>query len=326
MRQSRPDVISMYTKLPNVFVDNWIQRLAPTAVVIYLAILRQTTGYHREADAISISQLAKKTGMCKNSILRSIKILEANGLILREQTIIAGQLINRYTMLDPTSSKDEPGAPDEPGAKNEPRSKKRRGSKSEPDVVQNMHGGGAGNEPDVVQNMNTHKEREKENSKEKKKTDTPKRRSSDPRASTMPILVYREIVQRSPNRLVYDEIISTVDDEERWRSTLKHVIVRGWNPTNIQNVLRVYREGIGNDKQPKQAESSDAIEARRKAAELYAARELDDLRASGHHVAVDDGPGADGSRVELLEGAAPAGPAGPWDAVEILDDDDWLQM
>ncbi len=74
-----------FTKIPNVVLDHWLSNLTPHTSVVLLFICRKTFGYQGKngKDNISLSQITKGTNMSKNSVLKSIKILESELLIKR---------------------------------------------------------------------------------------------------------------------------------------------------------------------------------------------------------------------------------------------------
>ena len=54
-----------YTQTPNVFFDEIMPTLKFGELKVLFVINRQTFGFHKEWDRISVSQLMKKTGMTK---------------------------------------------------------------------------------------------------------------------------------------------------------------------------------------------------------------------------------------------------------------------
>lgn len=72
-----------YTQIPNSFFDDMIPTLKEGELRVILVIMRQTLGWQKNWDRISISQLVKKTGMEHKSVCRSVLSLAKKSLILK---------------------------------------------------------------------------------------------------------------------------------------------------------------------------------------------------------------------------------------------------
>ena len=70
-----------YTQTPNVFFDEIMPTLKFGELKVLFVINRQTFGFHKEWDRISVSQLMKKTGMTKASVSKAVKSLINKNLI-----------------------------------------------------------------------------------------------------------------------------------------------------------------------------------------------------------------------------------------------------
>jgi phage replication O-like protein O len=70
-----------YTQSPNILFDEIFKTLKEGELRIVLVLIRQTFGWHKEWDRITIGILAKKTGMERKSVYRSLKSLIEKGLI-----------------------------------------------------------------------------------------------------------------------------------------------------------------------------------------------------------------------------------------------------
>lgn len=69
-------------QIPNAFVDEMMRDLSGGAVKCYLLVARQTTGWHRESDSISIAKFQEFTGVKdKRTIFSVLDELEIYGLI-----------------------------------------------------------------------------------------------------------------------------------------------------------------------------------------------------------------------------------------------------
>ena len=70
-----------FTAVPHVLFS-LIPSLSPAQVVVLLVIMRQTIGWHKTHDAISISQLVRGTGLARSTVIQAIHDLEGQGLVV----------------------------------------------------------------------------------------------------------------------------------------------------------------------------------------------------------------------------------------------------
>jgi phage replication O-like protein O len=77
---------------------------------VVLVLVRQTFGWHKSFDRISLSQLAEKTGMVRTSVCRSLSTLIEKGLVIKKKFGSIGQLRCYYSlaMEEMTSEKEDP--------------------------------------------------------------------------------------------------------------------------------------------------------------------------------------------------------------------------
>lgn len=86
-----------YTPVPNEVFDRLLATLDPYTLKVYLHILRQTTGWHRTACQISLSQFQQATGIAKrNVIVTAVRTLETMRLI---QTTTAPLVTTGYQLV-----------------------------------------------------------------------------------------------------------------------------------------------------------------------------------------------------------------------------------
>lgn len=95
----------IHTQISNTFLDD-ISPLLKTAgeYAVMNALHRQTYGWHKEWDRISISQLSEKTGKDRKTVLRSTKSLEEKGYI---EKIVEGRNGEQQTWYRLTLQKQE---------------------------------------------------------------------------------------------------------------------------------------------------------------------------------------------------------------------------
>jgi phage replication O-like protein O len=93
-----------FTQVPNELLDN-IHLFSGAEVRILVVICRQTFGWHKDKDKISLTQFEKKTGLSRPSINSNLKSLESQRVIKK----YSGS-INSYeyiTVVNSVNYKDE---------------------------------------------------------------------------------------------------------------------------------------------------------------------------------------------------------------------------
>jgi phage replication O-like protein O len=74
-----------HTQSPNVFFDEIFKTLTEGELRIILVVIRQTFGWHKAYDRISLAQLAEKSGMQRRSACRSLVSLIEKGLVCKKK-------------------------------------------------------------------------------------------------------------------------------------------------------------------------------------------------------------------------------------------------
>src|SRR5215510_9658615 len=72
-----------FTQTPNVFFDEIVKTLNEGELRILLIILRQTFGWHKLEDWITLKMLSEKTGYDRRSICRILERLIEKKLVLK---------------------------------------------------------------------------------------------------------------------------------------------------------------------------------------------------------------------------------------------------
>lgn len=115
-----------YTKVPNAFIDYWLARLPAAEVRVWLFGCRQTTGFQKEEDAISVKQITdgvfKKdgtrvshgTGLKRRAAFRALEQLEKQGLVRR---VSRPGLTTKYRFLCPEPVQPTARVPVQPSAR-----------------------------------------------------------------------------------------------------------------------------------------------------------------------------------------------------------------
>lgn len=74
-----------YTQLPNELIDTFLPILGDAEVRVVLFVARKTYGWHRESDNLSLSQIAKATGLSKQSVIDATASLVNRGLLIKTE-------------------------------------------------------------------------------------------------------------------------------------------------------------------------------------------------------------------------------------------------
>lgn len=88
-----------FTQTPNDLFDHWLPKLSESELKVILIILRKTFGWHKTRDYISISMLAKKTGLLEETVIKAAKSLQKKGLILKEVIGTNGKQQTYYELI-----------------------------------------------------------------------------------------------------------------------------------------------------------------------------------------------------------------------------------
>ncbi len=75
-----------YTQTPNVFYDEIMPYISSTAELkVTLAVVRQTFGYHKREDQLSLSRLEALTGLSRKSVAEGVKLALERGYVGRRK-------------------------------------------------------------------------------------------------------------------------------------------------------------------------------------------------------------------------------------------------
>lgn len=88
-----------YTQTPNELFDHWLPNLGEGELKVLLVIMRKTFGWHKEKDAISISQLSKITGLHEETVVKAAKSLQSKGIVNREVIGQEGKQQTIYSLV-----------------------------------------------------------------------------------------------------------------------------------------------------------------------------------------------------------------------------------
>jgi phage replication O-like protein O len=65
-------LVPNFTLIPNVVLEKLMPRLSKAALKVLLAVARKTYGFHKDRDAISLTQLQRLTGLGRAGVVRGI--------------------------------------------------------------------------------------------------------------------------------------------------------------------------------------------------------------------------------------------------------------
>jgi len=90
-----------YTQVPNVIFDYWMHKLDSSSFKVLLFICRKTFGWHKIKDSISLKQIQEGTHLAKQTVIKSLKILEFHRLIQKEsnKSKLGDQDPNTYELI-----------------------------------------------------------------------------------------------------------------------------------------------------------------------------------------------------------------------------------
>ena len=87
-----------YTQIPNIILDDATLNVYEFRIMLHIA--RQTIGYGKKSDGISLSQFVKATGISKDKCLRTITTMKKKKLIkvVKQTAASGGKSYNRYSL------------------------------------------------------------------------------------------------------------------------------------------------------------------------------------------------------------------------------------
>jgi DNA-binding transcriptional ArsR family regulator len=70
--------------LPLSYIETWMPHLSPNAHKVYTVIARATWGWSKESDVLAIDEIARRSGLPRRSVDRSLAELRRHGLLICE--------------------------------------------------------------------------------------------------------------------------------------------------------------------------------------------------------------------------------------------------
>lgn len=103
-----------YTQVPNDFFDQVVPTLKEGELRVLIVMMRQTFGWWKKWDKISLGQLEKKTGMCRDAVNNALRSLIEKGLLEKKQVGPNGAQKTWYSIrVEPVPDDPEEENPDD---------------------------------------------------------------------------------------------------------------------------------------------------------------------------------------------------------------------
>lgn len=76
----------LYTKIPNVLIDQFLPTLTGSEWLIITIIIRKSIGFQKNGDTISLSQFEKSTGLARNTVKDALDGIIKKGLVSKSKS------------------------------------------------------------------------------------------------------------------------------------------------------------------------------------------------------------------------------------------------
>ncbi len=73
-----------FFQCPNIIIDEYLKELSGSELKCFLFIVRKTKGWHKDFDAISISQFEEYTGLSNRAVIDACNSLVSRGFIFQD--------------------------------------------------------------------------------------------------------------------------------------------------------------------------------------------------------------------------------------------------
>jgi phage replication O-like protein O len=231
-----------YTQIPNALFDA-MASMKEAELRVVMAVCRQTFGWHKRRDMISLSRLQEITGLSRQGVINGVTMARDHGWIKAhaagqsfEYEIDVAEVVNQVDQLNEKLV-------------NEVDQFARESSQpSRPELV---------NEVDrkagkLVNEVDTQKKAEKETSKENKKKKRDERADDAPTPPPAPlysdprVAAYTERFKRNPSKtnaaIIRDRVAA--GDLDLWREILRTWASRGWSANGIAGMCERYEAAV----------------------------------------------------------------------------------
>lgn len=197
-----------YTQTPNLFLDEHLPEMGPAETKVVLAIIRQTFGWHKDKDRLSISQLMEMTGLSNRAVIDGTKEALERGIISRRES---GNSYEYWLVIENEES-----------------------SQGTDGGVNNAHRGCEDTSQEGVNDTHTQKKTKETSQKESTRT------HEEPRAVQM----YHEVFPRRATQFQQDLMKKTVEDLDVWQDVLEYWKGNGHRAKSVKKMLNKYTEDV----------------------------------------------------------------------------------
>ncbi len=200
-----------YTQIPNIVLD-LMSEMEETEFRVVIAIARQTFGWHKKRDKISLTQLQKLTGLSRQGVVDGIAAGERRGLIERNKDESDKRGGIWYRLLVDQSNE---------------LTSQLNGLVQTVNQSTELTRTSQLNGLELVNSVDTQK-KEKE------------RKESGGGIPAPAIALYSKLVNIRPAKFAADMIAEQVTDLARWEKTIKDWLTSGYKPANVKGMLDWY--------------------------------------------------------------------------------------
>jgi hypothetical protein len=252
-----------YTRIPQSFFD-LLPQLSGADAKILIAVYRCTLGWNKHSAIISLSVMAKHTGITTRQITESIKRIRQLGVVTIEQTTkgyryTIGESAGVNSAVEDTSIEDSSIVLEQ--------------SVEDISIVSEQSIEETSNE--VSKKLLPYKDNKDINTTSDDVVRKPPRKSRSkqkehppekPPAERTALTVFRSIHRLNVPIAVRETVSSVATDLDRWEQICTEWISRGYRPGNVSGCLAVYENGWNkNDRRPAQRQRGDVQEQVRNA-------------------------------------------------------------
>lgn len=199
-----------YTQCPNLLIDEHLPDMGHAECKVVLAITRQTFGWHKRKDRLSISQLMELTGLSNRAVIDGVRAAMERGVLDRERE---GQGYIYWLVV---------GREDTSQAGSEGVSEVHRGREdTSQEGVSEVHRGCEDTSQEAVSELHIQKKEKETLQKKEKENSRAQKKEEDP------VRMIVDLFECRLNFVQKEKIRATVEDMDRWRSVIEELALKG---------------------------------------------------------------------------------------------------
>lgn len=227
-----------YTQIPNVILDNMASMTSAEFSVV-MAICRQTFGWHKKSEKLSVTQIEQLTGLSAPTVRDGIAAALKDGWITRRP---AGQTYVYRVHIHEVDGKKLSNVHEVDGKKLD----QSRNLTPKESLVVTPKDSFQVPSKNLSSYTPTLKKGKETNSKESSKEKGAVVVVAQVKTQAAPapaIQIFEELCERKPNQQQHQAILAAVTDCAKWRTVLTDWLMRGYGPSNVVGQLDVYANG-----------------------------------------------------------------------------------